>query len=65
MAGQAPGLIVNQTHTGLMATLLLTLLLHLAGLTAPATNQTSAPTPATYAAASQAAGGMGQLGDLK
>jgi hypothetical protein len=44
-----------------MATLFLTLLLHFAGLTEP--EQNSTPTTATYSAASQAAGGMGQLGD--
>jgi hypothetical protein len=53
MGAQAPGLIVNQTHLGIMATLILALLLHFAGLTEPEQN----PTPATYAAASQADGG--------
>jgi hypothetical protein len=47
---------LNQTHIGLMATLLLTLLLHFAALTAPATNQDSVPS-ATQSTASQAAGG--------
>ena len=49
--------ITNQTHIGLMATLFLTLLLHLVGLTETKTNQPSTAPSAAQSIASQADGG--------